>query len=425
MENEGVSNSAIKCPTCQRDVLVPEGGSSGFPQNLHLGFEVKVAEYASKIAAFGSSDNELQCDRCIDASRGPAEVFCCTCCMFLCKPCHTYHKRGRQESKHSVVGLRKEGAAKELLASIEPQERLCSCHHLVLDVYCMTCKCLFCAKCILFDHKEHIWTDLLEVAMSDHNELYRLLDALKEAMTKLNEGIERSNDMIKKTEISKKNAQLAIDQTFDKLLQALQERKQALLEELEAVTLSRKTVLTLEKEKMEKVVKEINHYSAVASDILKTHTAQEMVTLGGVVHAELKSKVRIVDSYFTTPMEDNVISVSLQANELMMEVSKFGNIFEMSACASPSESTWTSLSTARMKKTLRIKVATNNSSGERYPCGGLKIKAELRAKSPVVTGEVEDHRDGTYTISLIPPCLGLTKSTSQWMTNTCRTVPST
>eukprot|EP00731_Ephydatia_muelleri_P000336 Em0001g336a len=49
------------------------------------------------------------------------------------------------------------------------------------------------------------------------------------------------------------------------------------------------------------------------------------------------------------------------------------------------------------------------SKGERYPYGGLQVKAELRSKShdgAVVPGEVEDHGDGTYTITLTPQAAG-------------------
>ena len=50
-----------------------------------------------------------------------------------------------------------------------------------------------------------------------------------------------------------------------------------------------------------------------------------------------------------------------------------------------------------------------SSKGERYPYGGLQVKAELRPKShdgAVVYGEVEDHGDGTYTITHTPQTAG-------------------
>ena len=56
-----------------------------------------------------------------------------------------------------------------------------------------------------------------------------------------------------------------------------------------------------------------------------------------------------------------------------------------------------------------VKVETMTTKGERYPYGGLQVKAELRPKShdgAVVPGKVKDYRDGTYTINLTPQAAG-------------------
>ena len=60
------------------------GGASGFARNVHLGFELEVAGYMSKIV----SNSEVCCDECMDGRSGPAEVFCCTCYQFMCTFCH-------------------------------------------------------------------------------------------------------------------------------------------------------------------------------------------------------------------------------------------------------------------------------------------------------------------------------------------------
>ena len=52
-----------------------------------------------------------------------------------------------------------------------------------------------------------------------------------------------------------------------------------------------------------------------------------------------------------------------------------------------------------------VKVETKSSEGERYPYGGLQVKAELRPKShdgAVVPGKVKDHGDGKWrTIEMV------------------------
>ena len=47
-------------------------------------------------------------------------------------------------------------------------------------------------------------------------------------------------------------------------------------------------------------------------------------------------------------------------------------------------------------------------NGKRYPHGGVQVEAEMRSKAhngAVVYAEVEDQRDGTYTITLTPSFL--------------------
>ena len=56
-----------------------------------------------------------------------------------------------------------------------------------------------------------------------------------------------------------------------------------------------------------------------------------------------------------------------------------------------------------------VKVQSKTSKGEEYPHGGVEVKGEMRSKThngAVVYGVVEDHRDGTYTITLTPQTAG-------------------
>ena len=128
----------MECPTCQRSIAIPEGGVNAIPQNLHLGFEVEVAGYMSKIGSGG----ENSCDACIDGDKGPAVVFCCTCRQFLCTFCHEYHRRNKILRHHQMVGLDQESV--RLLPSImTPTEHLCSQPHhdkAKSKFYCETCQ---------------------------------------------------------------------------------------------------------------------------------------------------------------------------------------------------------------------------------------------------------------------------------------------
>ena len=85
-------------------------------------------------------------------------------------------------------------------------------------------------------------------------------------------------------------------------------------------------------------------------------------------------------------------------NSLIKQLSIIGDVMDSSP--SPSQSTWSSESVAKVKERYCVQVESMTSKGERYPYGGLQVKAELSHDGAVVPGEVEDHGDGTYTITL-------------------------
>ena len=393
----------MECPTCQRSITIPEGGVIAIPQNLHLGFDVDVAGYMSKIGSGG----EKSCDACIDGGKGPAVVFCCTCRQFLCTFCHEHHKCNKILHHHQMVGLDQESV--KLLPSImTPTEHLCSQPHhqkKKLKFYCETCQCLVCRDCTLVLHKDHRIAEVCNIAKVHRDGMREALVCAQEMASKLTSAIGANDKMAEQVETSRENATLLINQAFEQLHQAIEERKKTLLSEMEAISLSKTTALSVQKEQLVKIQDEIGRYTEMTSHILQTHTDHEVVALGDLLPTELKTTLKKVGGVSLTPSQSSDIHVTLQTDSLMKELTIFGHVMS----SSPSQSTWSSKSAAKLDKVYSVKVETKSSEGERYPYGGLKVKAELRPKShdgAVVPGNVEDHGDGTYTITLTPQAAG-------------------
>ena len=395
----------FQCPICERNTSIPVGGASGLPQNLHLGFEVEVAGYMSKMV----NNSDVACDHCIDGDNGPAVVFCCTCHQFLCKVAYEYHRTDRHLSKHNMVGLDQEGA-RQLHTTMKPRDHYCSqpSHgNNDLNFYCETCSLLVCLHCATATHKTHTVKEISTVAKTHQMEITGALEDAREVVTKLTGAMDENNRMIEQVEISKQTASLAINKAFETLQQTLEERKKTLLSELEAISLSKTTALTLQKEQFEKMVGDIGHYTDMASQILQTHTDHEIVALGGLIPTELQATLKRVQTISLTPNQHSNITVSVQTDDLIRQLSKFGNVLDF--YHSSSLSTWTSTSVAKVRTRYHVKVQSKTSKEEEYPHGGVEVKGELRSKThngAVVYGEVEDHRDGTYTITLTPQTAG-------------------
>eukprot|EP00731_Ephydatia_muelleri_P008025 Em0004g363a len=337
----------FQCPICERNTSIPVGGASVLPQDLHLGFEVEVAGYMSKMV----NNSEVCCDECVDGCNGLAEVFCCICRQFLCKLCRDHHSSSRRFSKHIIVLLDQEGA-RQLHTTMKPRDHYCSQPNHGnnnLNFYST--------------HKTHTVKEISTVAKTHQIEITGALEDAREEKT--------------------------------------------LLSELEAISLSKTTALTLQKEQFEKMVGDIGHYTDMASHILQTHTDHEIVALGGLIPTELQATLERVQTISLTPNQHSNITVSVQTDDLIPELSKFGNLSEFNL--SPSSSTWTSTSVAKVGTRYDVKIQSKSSKGEEYPHGGVEVKGEMRFKThngAVVYGEVEDHRDGTYTITLTPQTAG-------------------
>ena len=386
----------MECPTCQRSITIPEGGVNAIPQNLHLGFEVEVAGYMSKIGSGG----EKSCDACIDGGKGPAVVFCCTCGQFLCTLCHEHHKSSKIFHHHQMVGLDQESV--RLLPSIMPSTE--EQHHHETKIYCETCQCLVNRDSAPVLHNHRRFADVCNIAKVYRDEMREALVCAQEMASNLASAIGDKDKMAEQVETSRENATLLIHQAFEQLHQAIEERKKTLLSEMEAISLSKTTAMSLQKEQLVKIQDEIGRYTEVTSHILQTHTDHEVVALGDLLPTELKATLKKVEG---VSLSTSDIHVTLQTVSLIKELSKFGHV--MASPPSPSQSRWSSKSAARMDMVYSVKVETKSSEGERYPYGGLQVKAELRPKShdgAVVPGKVEDHGDGTYTITLTPQAAG-------------------
>ena len=394
----------MECPTCQRSITIPEGGVNAIPQNLHLGFEVEVAGYMSRIG----SDGEKSCDACIDGGMGPAVVFCCTCHQLLCKLCHDYHKRNKILYHHQIVELGKDSL--ELLPfTIKPAERLCSLpqHDKVLKFYCETCQLQTCRDCTLVLHKNHRIDEICNIAKVHRDAMREALVCAQDVASKLTRAIIANDKEAEQVQTSRVNVTLIITQAFEQLRQTIEDRKKALLSEMEAISVFKTTSLTLQNEQLKKIQDEIGRYTEMTTHILQTHTDHEIIVLRDLLPTELKATLKKVENMSLTPNQSSDIHVFLHTDTLIKDLSIFGHVMDSSP--SPSQSTWSSETLAKVKEKYCVKVETMTSKGERYSYGGLQVKAELRPKSldgAVVPGDVEDHGDGTYAITLSPIIAG-------------------
>ena len=219
--------------------------------------------------------------------------------------------------------------------------------------------------------------------------------------------IDANEKTMKQVETTKQEAELAIKHAFEQLYETLEERKKALLSELENIALTQTTSLTLQKEQLEKIKKDISHYPEMTSHILQTYTDHEVVAMGGLIPTELKAILRMVQNVSSAASQYGRLTCTVHTDLLVHEILNFGDVYDQSPV--PCKSIISFPSVSRIEKMYLRKLDMRMLNGKRYPHGGVQVEAEMRSKAhngAVVLGEVEDHRDGTYTITLTPQTAG-------------------
>ena len=125
-----------------------------------------------------------------------------------------------------------------------------------------------------------------------------------------------------------------------------------MLSELETILLSKTSALTLQKETFEKAIENIGYYTAMVVQSLQTHTDHGIAALGGLTPTELSAVLKNVEPISLIPNTPHGVSAVVQTGGLVIELSKFGYISDLSP--SPSSSTWTSTSVAKVKTDFHI-----------------------------------------------------------------------
>eukprot|EP00731_Ephydatia_muelleri_P009125 Em0004g1463a len=152
-------------------------------------------------------------------------------------PAITVNITGISTTVH-IVGLDKE-SLKLLPSLIKPTDHLCSQpdHEIeVLKFYCEACQQLTCRNFTLFYHKDHRIDEMCNIA-------------------KLTIAIDDNYNNAEQISKLKQNIKLIIDLSFKQLDHTNEENKKRLLSQvaMEAISLSKTTVLTLQKEQLVKI----------------------------------------------------------------------------------------------------------------------------------------------------------------------------
>ena len=399
------TQETLHCQTCKKSVSLPKGGVSDLPKNLRLSFNVETAGYQARL----TSGSETSCDSCVDSTSGPAVAFCTDCCEFLCKSCRDFHQRSKRTLKHEVSEI-SEKKNTNLTQNMKPREFYCTepkHENEVLKFYCKTCDQLVCRDCVLIKHKAHEHTDLSEIAKEQRGEMKSLLEPASEAMATLDDAMGSSDKMMQRVQSRSKVVDDSLEKVFRQLYDAIEKRKSELLAKRKEITMAKETALVLQKEDFHCMKKEIARFVDTITDVLQTHTDEEVVGLRRLLQVELTRVLDRFQSFSLMLSESDVMPALLEPSSLLQSITEYGAV---SGGCSPSHSTVELYIPRAIKgRERKFLVTARKENDQRFEYGGENVSGELQlmgADRPPLKGNMVDNEDGTYSVSFTPQDVG-------------------
>ena len=401
MENK----ESLKCPTCEKEASIPEGGVLALPKDLRKSYEAEVASYEKKL----TGKDTLICDYCMNRSGNATTDFCCECCEFLCKTCSEYHKLWRKTSSHELVSIGKEKVLSNTKFHIKHQPVVCQRHtDQVVKFYCVTCMTLICRDCVVKKHAGHEYDDLVDIAEKEKADLLTSLASTAEAKSKLSDALALGDKMMQQVQAKQKSVEEDIKRSFNEIRQALCSREEALLARAAEIGVGKLAALRMQGEELKAMLDELDKTSEMVSTATQVYTPTEMLSVKGVMSTKLKQLFEQFESIFLDPCKSDTILSELNTASILENISKYGVVY--SGCY-PANSKPMNISIPRavVGRKREIQISTFDANDNRYPFGGERVIAELKqvgSKDPPLVANVVDNKDGTYSASLTPQVCG-------------------
>ena len=385
--------ATIKCPVCQTSFQIPEGDSfKNLPTSYHLNRLVDV------LALRDSGAQAQKCDSCDE--NNTASSYCFVCQNFLCSPCFEAHQRLKATRGHRNVVIEKLQA--QDVEDLIHRPVMCSQQYhenQPLEFYCEECKVPICHKCSVVSHNRHTMTDTQKAAQVQR---MQMKDALKKVKS---ETVIYENKIRKQTELMDKNrneilsCEKKMTDLVEELIRDLREHERAMKSKFAEIYEAQQKHHVTQLEHIELVLTQLKScvergesivQRNISAEILQTNQAiiercDELLKASKPkiykpphVHYMVEKKAKILDRIVVSDTDPSL------------------SLAEVASLKDVSEKTETNFT-----------IVTRNSDEEQCYHEEDVIKVNiLNPAGDQLQTEIKNTKDGKYTVTYTPQCVG-------------------
>jgi len=385
--------STIKCPVCLTCFQIPEGDTFGsLPTSFHLNRLVDL------LALRDGSEEAQSCSSCEE--NNTATCYCFVCQNFLCAALFEAHQRLKATRGHRNI-LVKNLQAQDVEELIRRPVMCSQKYHedQTLEYYCEECKVCICHKCSVVSHNRHSMVEMQKVTDEHKMQIVDTLEKVKTQVAFYENQIKKEKELMDKSELEISAAQRKMTETVDNCIRMLTEHKTAMNAKFDEINQAQQKAHATHLENVQFAVTQLKSSVEQGQNILERNINAEILQTKQVIigHCEELLNARKPEIYKPTHVHYMVKNITTICDRVIVSnTDSLLSIVEGLCDKETEEKTETSFT-----------IVTRDSNRGQCYNGDDHIKVDIESPTgSKSTTEITDSKDGKYTVTYRPECVG-------------------
>ena len=380
----------IKCPVCQTSFSIPDTDIfANLPSSFHLNRLVDV------LALHDSTVQVQKCNSCDESN--PATSYCFVCQSFMCESCFQAHQRLKATRDHRNVLIDKL-QAQDVQELIERPIMCSKKYHKdqPLEFYCQDCKVLICQKCSVVSHNRHNMTDTQQAAPEQKIQMAEAVAKLKAEVLLYKNEIKKQTDLKDKNVTDILNAEKKMTDTVEEWIRDLREHEKKMKQKFREIYEVEQKQHATRLENLELITTQLKSCVERGQGIIERNISAEILQTNHTI-------LQRCDELINARKLDRYKSPYL--NYLVKK--KFDIFDQILITKTDSSMCLIEVNNSEIGRESNVVAFTRDSDGLQCYQEDDEIKVDiLTTDGDHLKTELKDSKDGKYTVTYTPRCVG-------------------
>ena len=386
--------ATIKCPVCQTSFQIPEGDSfKNLPASYHLNRLVDV------LALKDGGTQDQKCSSCDE--NNTASSYCFVCQIFLCTACFEAHQRLKTTRGHRNVVIEKLNV--QDVQELIHRPAMCSQQYhenQPLEFYCEECKVLICHKCSVVSHNRHTMTDTQKAAQIQKTQMRGALEKVKAETVIYENEIRKQTELMDKAKNEILSAEKKMTDAVEERIRELREHERVMKAKFAEIYEAQQKHHATQLENFELVLTQLQSCIERGESALERNVSAEILQTNQIIVERCEELLNVTKPDIYKPPHVHYI-IENQQNP------GFDRIVVSNTDPLLSLAEVDNQELVREKTVGNFIIITRDSDGKQFYHEDDQVKVNIITPAgDELETEIKDSKDGKYTVTYTPQCVG-------------------